>query len=76
MDTVYVLQHVRSDDEFGDDAKLLGVYRSREAAATAITRLLNQPGFRDHQARFQIDAYTLDQDHWSEGFVTVITEEE
>ena len=75
MDTVYVLHHVRSDDEYGDDAKLIGVYRSRDAAAAAVTRLLVQPGFRDHPSGFQTDTYPLDQDHWGEGFVNVPTNE-
>lgn len=70
MDKVYVLHHTRSDDEFGDDAKLIGVYRSREGAAAAATRLTPQPGFRDHPAGFHIDGYVLDRDHWVEGFFT------
>jgi hypothetical protein len=68
MNKVYLLHHVRSDDEYGGDAKLVGVYRSPEAAAAATSRLSVQPGFRDHPHGFQIDAYTLDQDHWCEGF--------
>lgn len=75
MDTVYVMHHVRSDDEYGEDAKLIGVYRSREAAAAAVTRLLVQPGFRDHPSGFQTDAYALDQDHWSEGFDPIFAED-
>ena len=65
---VYVLQHVRSDDEYGDDAKLIGVYRSAEAAALAMTRLRDQPGFRDHPSGFCAEPYELDKDHWVEGF--------
>lgn len=76
MDMVYVLHHVRSDDEYGDDAKLIGVYRSRDAAAAAEMRLLVQPGFRDHPSGFQTDAYPLGQDHWREGFVSVLTNKE
>ena len=76
MDTVYVLHHVRSDDEYGDDAKLIGVYRSQEAAADAVTRLSDQPGFRQHPSGFHVDAYRLDQDHWTEGFVSVLAEGE
>jgi hypothetical protein len=67
-DAVCVLHHVRADDEFGDDAKLIGVYRSRTAAEAAIVRLADQPGFRDHPGGFTIDVYALDQDHWREGF--------
>ena len=36
---VHVLHQERADDEFGDDAKLIGVYSSRDAAEAAITRL-------------------------------------
>jgi len=70
MDTVYVLHHVQADDEFGDDAKLIGVYRSHEAATQAIERLKGQPGFREHPEGFHAEAYSLDRDHWPEGFVS------
>jgi hypothetical protein len=39
METVYVLHHVRKDDKYGDDAKLIGVYRSKASAKEAIKRL-------------------------------------
>ncbi len=69
MSKGYVLHHVRPDDEYGDDAKLIGVYRSPESAAAAVTRLIkDQPGFRDHPTGFQTDTYALDEDHWTEGF--------
>jgi hypothetical protein len=55
-------------DEYGEEAKLIGVYRSPEAGAVADPRLLVEPGFRDRRERFQADAYTLNQDHWCEGF--------
>ena len=68
QEQVHVLHHVRADDEYGGDAKLIGVYRLPEAARAAIERLASQPGFRDHPTGFTIDAYVLDQDHWQEGF--------
>jgi hypothetical protein len=71
METVFVLHHVRADDEFGDDAKLIGVYRSEGAVADAIARLSRQPGFRDHPNGFQSGAYRLDEDNWVEGFVSL-----
>lgn len=71
METVFVLHHIRANDEFGDDAKLIGVYRSEGAVADAIVRLSSQPGFRDHPEGFQSDAYRLDEDHWGEGFVSL-----
>jgi hypothetical protein len=74
MDTVYVLHHVRSDDEYGEDAKLIGVYRSADAAAAAVNRLKDSPGFIDHPDGFHVDAYQLDRDHWEEGFVNAAEE--
>lgn len=68
MDRVFVLHHVRKDDEHGDDAKMIGVYRSDAAAEAAIARLSAQPGFTEHPAGFTVAAYELDQDHWTEGF--------
>jgi hypothetical protein len=68
METVYVLHHVRKDDKYGDDAKLIGVYRSKASAKEAIKRLSGQPGFRDPPKGFNIEPYQLDQDHWAEGF--------
>ncbi len=72
MEHVYLLHHVREDDEFGEDAKLIGVYRSQAIAELAIDRLSSLPGFRDYPAGFEIDKWTLDQDHWEEGFVRLI----
>lgn len=65
---VHVLQHVRPDDEHGDDAKMIGVYRSRALAEAAVASLAGQPGFRDYPEGFSIDVYPLDRDHWREGF--------
>jgi len=69
LDRAYVLHHILRDDEFGDDAKLIGVYRSQEAVDAAIARLADQPGFRDYPECFSAEAYELDKDHWTEGFV-------
>lgn len=66
---VHVLHHVRQDAGCRDDAKLIGVYRSQEAVDAAIARLSERPGFRDFPEGFSTDAYELDKDHWSEGFV-------
>ncbi|NMN05606.1 hypothetical protein FHT19_002792 [Novosphingobium sp. SG919] len=70
MATVFVLHHVRQDDVFGDDAKLIGVYTTDAGAKNAQSRLAMQPGFREYPAGFHIDEYPLDKDHWTEGFVT------
>ena len=72
MATVFVLHHVRSDSEFSDDAKLIGVYSSEENAKAARDRLKAQPGFKDYPNGWDIGRYPLDKDHWQEGFVTVL----
>lgn len=69
LDLVFVLHHVRCDDEYGDDAKLIGVYRSHKSAETAIARLRGLSGFRDHPTGFHIAEFQLDKDHWEEGFI-------
>lgn len=71
MEEVYAIWHVRSDDEDGDDAKFIGVYRSEAAANDAVVRLKGKPGFCDHPDGFQVQCYKLDEDHWTEGFVTI-----
>jgi hypothetical protein len=70
MTFVYLLWHVRSDDEDGDDAKLIGVYSCEASAQSAIDRKKNQPGFVDHPDGFEIAEYKIDRDAWSEGFVS------
>jgi len=70
MTDIFVLHHVH---QLGDeeDAKLIGVYSTREHADAAIGRLSTQSGFRNHPDGFHIDLYTLNEDHWTEGFATV-----
>ncbi|WP_193790684.1 DUF7336 domain-containing protein [Sphingomonas hengshuiensis] len=72
MEHVYLLYHAREDDEYREDAKLIGVYRSATLAEQAISRLSTLPGFSDYPAGFEIDKMRLDQDHWEEGFVRLI----
>ena len=80
---VYVLEHLHILEGDRENVKRIGVYSSREAAEAAINRVCNQPGFRDfpnlinpliddNEEGFYIDAYELDKDHWTEGFVTVV----
>lgn len=66
---LYVLQH--SYEVNGcDETKLIGVYGSRESAEEAMARLREQPGFRDRAGDFHVDCYTLDEDHWTDGFAS------
>ena len=81
MKSVFIVQHLNvSPDGNGEDIKLIGAYRSRNAAHAAIERLRTQPGFRDfprlidpqvddEESGFYISDYELDKDHWEEGFV-------
>ena len=71
MREVYLVQHVHLFEHGTEDIKVIGVYRTREAADAAIERLGTQPGFRDSKDTFCVDAYELDIDHWIEGYVTV-----
>jgi len=70
MDAIFLLHHIRSDDEYADDAKLIGAYRSESAAASAVERLRDQSGFKDHPDGWDIQQWKLDEDHWEEGFST------
>jgi hypothetical protein len=82
---VFLLHHLHLlGDEEG--VKLIGVYSTEERARGAANRLASQPGFSDFptlwpdglladdgEARngFEISAYEIDTDHWTEGYVTV-----
>lgn len=70
MNRVFLLSHVRSDDEYAEDSKLIGVYSSEEEAQRAIARVVDRAGFKDQPAGFQLDPYTLGEDHWTEGFIS------
>jgi hypothetical protein len=67
---VFLLWHVHKFPDGEEDAKLIGVYSSRDSAEQARRRVGMQPGFRDGPAGFCIDRYTVDEDHWREGYVT------
>ncbi|MCA9599083.1 MAG: hypothetical protein KC776_37490 [Myxococcales bacterium] len=71
MTTVFVLHHVAHVDSGAEDEKLIGVYSTRQHAEAAIQRLRSLPGFSDFPDGFVIDEYALDEDHWTEGFVTL-----
>jgi hypothetical protein len=69
MASVFVLQHAHAREDGDEDAKLIGVYSSREKAEAAAKRLRCLPGFVNAQDGFHIDEYRIDQDHWVEGYV-------
>jgi hypothetical protein len=59
------------DEEDGDDLKILGAYSTKQKAQERLPRSRGLPGFRDEPDCFLVDQYTLDEDRWTEGFVTV-----
>lgn len=68
---VFVVRRVHTLEDGEEDAKLIGIYTSREFAQHTVERLQLQPGFRDTPEGFSIDLYWLDQDHWTDGYVTL-----
>lgn len=72
---VFILWHVHELPDGEEDAKLIGVYATAEDAEAAKLRVLPQSGFRDLPEGFQVSRYTVGEDHWTEGYVTVTHEE-
>jgi hypothetical protein len=72
MRTVFVLQHSYEDGEH-EETKFIGVYATVADAEAAIARVRDLPGFRNHRDAFTINAYEVGQDHWQEGFVSLVT---
>ncbi|MFI5930668.1 hypothetical protein [Actinoplanes sp. NPDC051494] len=56
------------DEEYGDDPKMLGVYSSRERALERAGHARTLPGFRDEPDCFTVEAYQVDENHWTGGF--------
>lgn len=58
-------------DEEYDNIKVIGVYSRGSAASSAIERARLREGFRDEPDCFVTSRFTLDEDHWTDGFVTI-----
>ena len=69
MSDVYLLWHIH---DLGDeeDWKFIGVYSSPEQVAAARARVGALPGFRDTPVQFRVEQVAVDEDLWTEGFVT------
>jgi hypothetical protein len=67
--TVY---HDYEDDAFCDHFKVIGFFRTREQARTAVRDLKMKPGFIDHQKGFFVGRSTLNGGSWDEGFHTMM----
>jgi hypothetical protein len=83
MESVFVLQHSHTLPDGVEDVKFIGVYRSLDAARSAVERLRVQPGFSRHpniidpgvtdeEDGFYIGEYELDVDQWPEGYITMV----
>ncbi|WP_205820829.1 hypothetical protein [Methylobacterium nonmethylotrophicum] len=68
---VFNLWFEREYEDREDTELHIGIYSSEAAARAAIDRLSNKLGFRDYPAGFQIYPYTLDQDGWTDGFISI-----
>ena len=68
---VFVLQHVHILNDGEEDVKMIGVYSSEEQAKSAIERLSTKPGFCDLPEGFEIDRFAVNEDRWTEGYITV-----
>lgn len=68
MTTAFVVQHVHELSDGSEDVKFIGVYSSRANAEAAVARLSQLAGFADATDGFSIDQYTLDRDHWTDGY--------
>ena len=68
MTTVYLLYHIR-EDENSEDEKLIGIYTTMELAEEAKKRVESQPGFIDYPDDFSIFPHKLNRDGWAEGFI-------
>ena len=69
--TVWVLHHVHNLGAESEDVKLIGVYSSESRAQAAIARLSVRPGFDQSNGQFELNAHLVDEDNWTEGFVTL-----
>ncbi|MDR7153192.1 hypothetical protein J2W49_005172 [Hydrogenophaga palleronii] len=78
---VFLLQHLHLVNGDEENVKTLGVFASRDSALAAVDRFRKLPGFRDApqlanasapgvSEGFYLDEFELDQDSWSEGYVT------
>lgn len=68
---VFVLMHTHELSPEREDFKLIGVYSTKAAAESAVKRIKVLPGFSETPEGFCVQAYPLDKDHWTDGFVTV-----
>jgi hypothetical protein len=87
MNSVFVVQYLHRLPSGEDSVVFIGVYRTKYDAHQAVQRLSSQPGFSRHpfvvdvddsedDQGFHVSEYELDKDHWTEGFVTMVGDQE
>lgn len=68
---LFRLSYIHKLDDEGDEENFhIGIYSSRETAELALSKLVEQPGFRDDPKGFVIDEVEVDHTSWQEGFIT------
>ncbi|MDR2940183.1 MAG: hypothetical protein LBV08_07680 [Clostridiales bacterium] len=72
---VYLLQHSYeyeiTEGEIVEETKIIGIYDSKENAECTKNKFKTKKGFNRYSDDcFYIDAYELNQDHWTDGFAT------
>ena len=68
MEKVYLLWHTHPTGANENNEKLIGVYATQEDALATQSRLLGVSGFSSCPEGFEIVAYEVGIDHWTEGF--------
>lgn len=71
MKEVYILFHMYENNNGDEESKILGVFSEYRQAENAINEYLNLSGFKRYPNGFVIDAYKLNDLHWTEGFITI-----
>jgi hypothetical protein len=67
---VYLVWHVHLNGS-EENIKLIGIYVTKEDAEAALSRVKDQPGFRECPEGFEISEFEVGKDHWAEGYMTV-----
>ena len=70
MERVYLLWHSHPTGANENNEKLIGVYSTEEDALANHCRLQELPGFSSFPEGFEIVAYEIGKDHWTEGYFT------
>ncbi|WP_394782284.1 hypothetical protein [Undibacterium sp.] len=66
---VFVVHHTYGESD-SETYKLIGVFDTENSALDAIKILSLKPGFCDYVNGFSVEAYTLNESGWAEGFGT------